>query len=167
MATSISQFSPEVLEEMFKHLPPSDLCRLALTNSKIRKAACNPKFFSQLGQQDWLKEKIAHHGMAVFLEQTRLQNIRQLDLSSTTFAPGHYNLLMEHIVNGGLKKLVKMNLGGVVLSGLDASNLSHALVRVKEVHVSGTQLTAQQCQQLMDTIVTVCPKLRKIKVCPM
>ena len=109
-------------------------------------------------------EKIVGQGMAEFLGQTRLQNIRQLDLSSTTLPPGDYNLLMDHIVDGGLKKLVKMNLEGVLLSGVDASNLGRALVKVEDVNLGGTQLTAQQCQQLMDNIVTVCPKLRKLKV---
>ena len=71
---------------------------------------------------------------------------------------------MDNLANGGLKKLEDMNLSGVVLSGVDANSLSQAIIKIKSVSVAETRLTAQQCQQLMETIATLCPKRRKLEV---
>ena len=79
------------------------------------------------------------------------------NLSSTTLPPEDYALLVDNIANGGLKKLVEMNLEGVILCGVEANDLGQAIV--KKVDLSGTHLTVQQCQRLMNNIVTVCPKL--------
>ena len=163
MAPSLSQLSPEVLEEIFKHLSPGDLCSLAFTSRKISQAACNPEFFCRLGvpgEYDWFKKKIVDRGMSEFLEQRRLQKIWHLDLFSTSLPPEDYNLLVDHIVNGGLQRLVVMQLGDVVLSGVEANSLGQAVVKVWAVEVPRTQLTVQQCQLIMENIVTVRPKLK-------
>ena len=102
--------------------------------------------------------------MEDFLNQDRLKNLRQIDLSNTTLPPADYNKLLNAIANEGLKKLVEMDLELVDLSGVDPIILGRASVKVKKVEISETKMTGQQCQQLMDNIRTADPKLRKLQV---
>ena len=165
MAASLNVLSREVLEEILKFLSPGDLCSVASThNHHVSQAAGNAEFFSHLGQNHRFKAKIVELGMEAFLNQSRLKNLRQIDLSNTTLPSVDYNRLLNAIANGRLKKLVEMDLDFVDLSGVDPDILGRASVKVETVKIMRTQLTGQQCQRLMDNIRTVDPKPRKFQV---
>jgi len=70
---------------------------------------------------------------------------------------------VNHIVNDGLKKLIELYLSVVDLSRVEANSLGQAVIKMEAVGLSGTQLTAQQGQMLMDSIGTVPAKLRKLQ----
>ena len=171
METSLCQFSPEVLENIFQFLQPNDLCSLVQGNRKVCAAASNPEFFSKLGQNRTLKSKITENGIETFLGIARLQNIRDLDLSHTSLPPTDYNRLISHINDGGLKKLAVIDLSAIDNSAIEAETFGKALVKMRKVNLHGIGQPAPnqgmitiQCQQLMNDISNLEPKLRKLQI---
>ena len=133
METKLCHLSPEVLENVFQFLQPEDLCSLVQVNRKVCAAASNPEFFYKLGRNSSLKSKIKENGIEAFFRITRLQNIRDLDLSDTGLPPADYNRLMSHINTGGLKKLEVINLHATDKSAIDAEILGKALIKMSKV----------------------------------
>ena len=127
METKLCHLSPEVLENVFQFLQPEDLCSLVQVNRKVCAAASNPEFFYKLGRNSSLKSKIKENGIEAFFRITRLQNIRDLDLSDTGLPPADYNRLMSHI------KLPVINLHATDKSAIDAEILGKALIKMSKV----------------------------------
>ena len=65
------------LEHVCRYLSKRDLCSLALANRRMAEVSLRPKFFTDIGDNDWIKHRIVEKkgGMEEFLSLPRLRRL--------------------------------------------------------------------------------------------
>jgi len=145
---SLGSLPQEQAEQLFRFLPPQDLCNIVSSSSSMWTLASNPKLWTRMKVK---RVKIHQYGLKMLFDIKRFAKIRKINLSRMTFTLARLLSNMNALASSSVEDL---NLEGVKISQVPSAKLAQVAGGLCQVNLAGTHMTNDQVLGVLEVCIS-------------